>query len=128
MSMQASISVLKQQFEQLFPGKWLPAGNYSRQLSTGLAVFDNSIARGMARRRITEWVGPLSSGKTSVLRQVATRWCAEGLNVAYVDAQGRLLAADWAFVDGNQKGKFWIVRPNAAQITRDEQGAIPLVG
>jgi hypothetical protein len=125
MSMQASVSVLRQQLEHLFPGKWLSGKERSSLITTGFSAIDNSIAAGIARRRITEWIGPLSSGKTSILRKAITNWCAAGLNVAYVDAQGRLLAADWAFVD-NGKGKFWIARP-AEKSKAPDKTVVPLV-
>lgn len=61
MNMQARVSNLKQQFEQLFPGKWLTANSErTRNLTTGLECIDLSLTRGIARRRITEWIGPLS--------------------------------------------------------------------
>jgi len=110
MSMQARVTTLKKQLEQLFPGKWLTGSERSRTLKTGIAEIDEGITRGISRRRITEWIGALSSGKTTLLRQAITNWCSADLNVAYIDAEGRLLAADWAFVE-QEKGKFWIVRP-----------------
>src|SRR5262249_24998549 len=89
-------------------------------------------------RRITEWVGPLSSGKSTLLRAAIRNWCQSGLNVAYIDAEGKLLAADWADIDaGSQAGKFWIVRPpennNAARdnavssAIRNHDEPIPLI-
>lgn len=113
MSMQARVSNLKQQFEQLFPGKWLTSNSErARNLSTGMEAIDSSLTRGIARRRITEWIGPLSSGKSTLLRAAIRHWCQSGLNVAYIDAEGKLLAADWCDVDNTSgAGKFWIVRP-----------------
>lgn len=115
MSMQVRVEALKQQLEQLFPGKWLSSHKSQRNLSTGLEAIDSGITRGIARKRITEWNGPLSSGKTTLLRTAIAHWCAEGLNVAYIDCEGKLYPADWAFIGNsnkeNQKGKFWIIRP-----------------
>ena len=112
MNMQVRVSNLKQQFEQLFPGKWLTESNErTRNLLTGLESIDTSLTRGIARRRITEWVGPLSSGKSTVLRAAIRHWCQSGLNVAYIDAEGKLLAADWSNIDNGTGGKLWIVRP-----------------
>lgn len=111
MSIQVRVSALKKQLEQLFPGKWLTGAEASTAgLETGFPQIDSGVSRGIARRRITEWVGPLSSGKTTLLRSIISRWCAAGLNVAYIDTEGKLLAADWAFVEQGG-GKFWIVRP-----------------
>jgi RecA/RadA recombinase len=100
MSMQVRVAALKQKLEQLFPGKWLnPPEKSQRYVETGIPEIDNSVAGGVARKRITEWTGPLSSGKTSVLRSAVSYWCSRGLNVAYIDTEGRLYPADWAFVE-----------------------------
>ncbi len=112
------ITALKQHFEQLFPGKWATAGEKTRALLTGLPEIDGNLSRGLARQRITEWAGRTSSGKTTVLRAAIANWCASGLDVAYIDAGCRLLAADWAFVGqkadacapGQEAGRFWVIR------------------
>lgn len=130
-----TVSVLKEQLEQLFPGKWLiPGVAQKRNLITGIAAIDVGVARGLARRRVTEWTGAASSGKTTVLRAAVANWCAQGLNVVYIDTSGRLVAADWAYVeDGHSgavpsgtvprsakgKGKFWVVR-NLFGLKQDE--------
>jgi hypothetical protein len=123
--MQARVSNLKQQLEHLFPGKWLTGAERSRNLLTGMPELDNSVARGIARKRIAEWVGPISSGKTSLLKAAIKNWCAAGLNVAYVDAEGKLFAADWSFNEGN--GKFWIVRPPDNNTIQSSGTVVPLV-
>lgn len=122
MSTQASVFALKQQLEQLFPGKWFSGDKRQKALLTGVFEVDARLANGLLRRRITEWSGSVSSGKTTLLRKAIANWCGAGLNVAYVDPSGRLSADDWAFVDkGNfsftsapslvsPKGKFWVVR------------------
>jgi hypothetical protein len=121
----ANVAVLKQQLEQLFPGKWLTGGDGDRILRTGIREIDSSIVSGFARRQISEWTGLSSSGKSTLLRAAVTYWCASGLNVAYVDTFSRLVASDWAFVkDGlnspvslnmmqrksNSVGEFFVVR------------------
>lgn len=93
------VASLRQQLEQLFPGKWLSAGDALRVLRTGIAEIDSEGGRGLARRRISAWTGPVSSGKTTLLRSVVAYWCMSGLNVAYIDTCSRLIAFDWAFVD-----------------------------
>lgn len=103
MSMQVRVAALKQQLEQLFPGKWLTAGKSQRYVQTGIPEIDNSVTGGVARKRITEWTGPLSSGKTSILRSAVSYWCSRGLNVAYIDTEGKLYPADWAFVEQQWK-------------------------
>ncbi len=140
MSMQARVEALKQQLENLFPGKWFSEQKRNRNINTGLVEIDNGITRGIARKKITEWNGPVSSGKTTLLRNAIINWCAQGLNVAYIDCEGKLYPADWSgigstasigkenlsFVDVNfQKGKFWIVRPSEEEAAPTD--VIPLV-
>ncbi|HIA52970.1 MAG TPA: hypothetical protein EYN91_12935 [Candidatus Melainabacteria bacterium] len=122
MGSQVSVFALKQQLEQLFPGKWFSAEKRHKALLTGVAEVDAKLVNGLLRRRITEWAGSISSGKTTLLRKAVANWCSSGLHVAYIDPSGRLSAEDWAFVgDGNfastsapslvtSKGKFWVVR------------------
>lgn len=104
MSMQVRVAALRQKLEQLFPGKWLTNGGKSqRYVQTGIPEIDSSVAGGVARKRITEWTGPMSSGKTSILRSAVSYWCSRGLNVAYIDTEGKLYPADWAFVEQQWK-------------------------
>lgn len=145
MSMQVRVEALKQQLEQLFPGKWLSSHKRPRNLSTGIEAIDAGVTRGIARKRISEWSGPLSSGKTTLLRSAIGHWCAEGLNVAYIDCEGKLYPADWASV-GNARaaelprvvpinsevasagtGKFWIVRPEDKTEKNNSDSIVPLV-
>lgn len=127
MTMEARVSNLRKQLEQLFPGKWLSGNERTRNLQTGVPEIDQSITRGIARRRITEWIGSVSSGKTTLLRNAISNWCAAGLNVAYIDTEGRLLASDWAYVDQGL-GKFWIVRPaDANTISASANQVVPLI-
>lgn len=130
MAVQARVSDLRKQLENLFPGKWLRGDERSRNLQTGMPEIDNGISRGIARKRITEWVGAISSGKTSLLRAAITNWCAAGLNVAYIDTEGKLFAPDWAFIDNNSTtGKFWIVRPSDAETISSSRSdtVVPLI-
>ncbi len=98
MSTGSNVAALKEHFEQLFPGKWLLKGHNQRNLQTGLLPIDTGPSRGIARKRISEWLGAPSSGKSSVLRFIVAQWCAAGLHVVYVDAANRLSPGDWAFV------------------------------
>jgi RecA/RadA recombinase len=129
MSMQVRVEALKQQFEQLFPGKWLTNHKRSRLLSTGLQAIDSGVTRGIARKRITQWSGPCSSGKRTLLRNAITHWCAGGLNVAYIDCEGKLYPADWASIESEGSGKFWIVRPEGDKTGADsgDTGIVPLI-
>lgn len=106
MSAQAGVANLRKQLEQLFPGKWLTAGgqsDVSHLLRTGIAEIDRDDRQGsyrsFARRRISQWTGTYSSGKTTLLRSAVAYWCLSGLNVAYIDTFSRLVAFDWASVD-----------------------------
>jgi hypothetical protein len=118
---------LKQQLEQLFPGKWLSGYKRSRNLSTGLDAIDNGVTRGIARKRISEWSGPVSSGKTTLLRDAVAHWCSQGLNVAYIDCEGKLYPADWASIEAPGRGKFWIVRPDEQETRTASSSVVPLV-
>jgi hypothetical protein len=127
MNTRTSITALKQHFENLFPGKWVGAESKQKTLLTGLTEIDHSLMRGLARQRITEWIGTVSSGKTSILRAIISNWCASGFAVAYVDTEDSLIASDWIFIEqgtcgarpatmpGSQQfsrspGKFWVIR------------------
>jgi len=134
----ANVAVLKQQLEQLFPGKWLTGGDGDKILRTGIREIDSGIAAGFARRQISEWSGLSSSGKSTLLRGAVTYWCTGGLNVAYVDTFSRLVAADWAFVkEGysgpvplnmvqrkNHSGEFFVVRVSE-NLAQPENSTLP---
>jgi hypothetical protein len=149
MNMQVRVEALKQQLEQLFPGKWLNGQMRPRNnINTGIEGIDAGVTRGIARKRITEWSGPLSSGKTSLLRSAVAHWCAQGLNVAYIDCEGKLYPADWASITAansadqkvvpinlkselenesvQQKGKFWIIRPSEKNENKSAS-VVPLI-
>jgi KaiC/GvpD/RAD55 family RecA-like ATPase len=121
MTTQSPVAALKQRFENLFPGKWVNVDERQKTLLTGLSEIDQSLTRGLARQRITEWTGPPSSGKTSTLRAIINHWCAAGFDVAYVDTENQLVASDWAFAEqastatrsetsGRKQGRFWVIR------------------
>ncbi|PWT94401.1 MAG: hypothetical protein C5B53_13310 [Candidatus Melainabacteria bacterium] len=103
------------------------ADSRQKTLITGIAEIDHSLTRGVARQRITEWLGTVSSGKTSILRAIISNWCASGLDVAYIDAEDKLVASDWIFIEKglcgakptnmlahdqppSSSGKFWVIR------------------
>lgn len=128
MSMQVRVAALKQQLEQLFPGKWLTAGKSQRYVQTGIPEIDNSVTGGVARKRITEWTGPLSSGKTSILRSAVSYWCSKGLNVAYIDTEGKLYPADWAFVEQQWKRVNQTVEIGPGSESMDKKHTTPTSG
>jgi len=99
MSNKSSVAALREHLETLFPGKLFSQTNSHRTVLTGLSPIDHGITHGLMRRRIAEWVGDESSGKTTVLRSIISNWCAAGFYVVYIDALNRLVASDWAFVD-----------------------------
>lgn len=107
-----NVANLKQELEQLFPGKWLSGGEVGRTLKTGLDQIDLGPSAGLLRRRIAEWVGASSSGKTTVLRTICANWCANGLNVIFIDTNDRLVASDWCFPPSEKQGRFWVLRGN----------------
>ena len=64
--------------------------------ATGVGALDRALGGGLPRGRITEVVGALGSGKTSLLRQVATRVLRAGGWVAWIDARRTLAPAPFA--------------------------------
>ena len=116
--MPGNVATLKEQFEQLFPGKWLLKGQTQRNLQTGLEDIDLGPSRGLARKRITEWGGAASSGKTTLLRAIIANWCASGLHIVYIDAANKLIPYDWAFVDQGNAGRMPLNMVRAQQNKR----------
>jgi len=114
-----SVANLKKELEQLFPGKWLSGEEVGRSLKTGVDQIDFGRTAGLLKRRVTEWVGTSSSGKTTVLRSICANWCATGLNVIYIDTFDRLLASDWCFLNKakENQGRFWVLRSNIDKTT-----------
>jgi hypothetical protein len=115
--MKSSVAALKQHFENLFPGKWVDADARQNTLLTGLNQIDHSLTKGIARQRITEWTGSSSSGKSTILRAVIKQWCLAGFDVAFIDAENKLVAADWTSINQDNSaastpnmGKFWVIR------------------
>src|ERR1700679_1413910 len=115
--MKSSVAALKQHFENLFPGKWVDADARQKTLLTGLNQIDHNLTKGIARQRITEWTGSPSSGKSTVLRSVIKQWCLAGFDVALIDAENKLVAADWTAINQDNgvtptpnMGKFWVIR------------------
>jgi GTPase SAR1 family protein len=112
--MSAQIAKLKQHLESLFPGQWINPNNSARTktLFTGLTFLDQGLGRGIARQRISAWVGPASCGKTSLLRSIISHWLACSFRIVYIDTENNLLADDWTCFEEQQQssGKFWMVR------------------
>jgi hypothetical protein len=79
--------------------------------STGVPDLDALLpGGGLPRGSVIEWLGPLSSGKTAVLRAGLAQLRRRGESVAWIDARHTLYAPDWTdLVPG--AGEFWVVRP-----------------
>lgn len=110
MNTRVNITTLKQRLKEFFPKRWSTTDKLSGQLQTGIPEIDNGASQGIARKRITEWTGPLSAGKTSILQSAIDHWCFSGLNVIYIDTEGKFHSTDLP-LKHNYKGKFWMVRP-----------------
>ncbi len=115
--MSTSVAKLKEHLEDLFPGQWLNTAARTRTLSTGLAFLDQGLTRGLARQKMSAWIGPASSGKTSLLRSIINHWLASGFQIAYIDKEDKLLASNWIFIENDEHkdqeqppGKFWVIR------------------
>ncbi|MDQ6887163.1 MAG: AAA family ATPase [Gemmatimonadota bacterium] len=102
-----SLASLKQQIAAIEGQRPSVAG-----LPTGLDALDGALpGRGVPRGRLTEFVGPRGSGKTTVLRQLVRTTIAAGLRVGYVDATRTLAPRDWVpLAEENEEG-LWVVRP-----------------
>ncbi|MCW5821854.1 MAG: hypothetical protein KIT34_03575 [Cyanobacteria bacterium TGS_CYA1] len=118
------VLALKQSLEERFPGLWLNGENLGgTEISgfgqTGIEKIDACLSpRALNRQRITHWVGPGSSGKTTLLRKAVAKWCEANFNIVYIDTQGQLMANDWAYINENhcKHNRLWFVRPDAGEV------------
>jgi hypothetical protein len=102
-----SLALLKQRLAEILDVD-RPA---SPGLATGIAALDGGLAAGgIPRGRLTEVRGALGSGRTTLVRRVAERAVAAGVQVAYVDATRTLAPRDWAHLS-REEGGLWVVRP-----------------
>ena len=80
-------------------------------LGTGLAALDAVLpGRGVPKGRLTEVVGVLGSGRTTLVRQLAKATIARGLRVACVDATRTLDPRGWASLSA-AGAELLVVRP-----------------
>ena len=94
---------------QLLP----PPAPAAPAIPTGIAVLDAVLqGGGLPRGRLTEIVGSIGSGKTTLARAVVEATIAEHGWVAYVDAQRTLDPRDWVHL-GDAEG-VWMIRPHDA--------------
>ena len=113
MNIRSEVASLKQHFEHLFPGKWISGSSLDESRQRGKQKLISTGFAEIGRQRITEWLGTVSSGKTTFLRNLVSNWCSSGLHVAYIDIESRLLASDWTFLNQDPyKGRFWAIRLN----------------
>jgi recombination protein RecA len=82
-------------------------------LPTGIASLDAALlGGGLPRGRLTELVGSIGSGKTTLARAIVEATVASHGWVAYIDAQRTLDARDWVHL-GDAEG-MWMIRPHDA--------------
>jgi RecA/RadA recombinase len=80
-------------------------------LATGIEGLDRVLVGGIPFGRLTEIVGPMGSGKTTVVRSVVAAAVARGIGVAYIDAERTLAPREWAEVAAAAGDGLWVVRP-----------------
>jgi recombination protein RecA len=82
-------------------------------IPTGIGALDAVLqGGGLPRGRLTEIVGSIGSGKTTLARAVVEATVADHGWVAYVDAQRTLDPRDWVHL-GDAEG-MWMIRPHDA--------------
>ena len=103
----AAILELERQIERIEARPRSPGGI----MPTGVASLDALLPDGgLPRGQVVEWVGPRSSGKTTLLRAAFAGLRAVGESVVLIDSARTLYAPDWVrLVPG--EGRFWVVRP-----------------
>lgn len=103
----AAILELERQIERIESRPRPPGG----VVPTGVSSLDALLPDGgLPRGQVVEWIGPRSSGKTTLLRAAFAGLRAVGESVALIDAARTLYAPDWGrLVPG--EGRFWVIRP-----------------
>lgn len=111
----ATLRELERRIEDLGPGPdrarpGVRAGS-AADVPTGVAALDALLPRGgLPRGAATEWRGPRSCGKISLLRATLARLRSAGEPVALIDATRTLHASDWEGLEEGS-GAFWMIRP-----------------
>ena len=72
------------------------------------AQIDSLLGPSIAGGHLVSWSGARSSGKSALLRKLAEEMRIAAINVAWIDHQHTLSAADWSIP---RAGKFWTLRP-----------------
>jgi len=103
----AAIVELERRIERIESRPRAPGGT----VSTGVSSLDVLLpGGGLPRGRVIEWLGPRSSGKTTLLRVALTGLRTIGESVVLIDSARSLYAPDWVgLVPG--EGRFWVIRP-----------------
>ncbi|MCK5482605.1 MAG: recombinase RecA, partial [Gemmatimonadetes bacterium] len=103
----AAIVELERQIERIESIPRGPGGS----VPTGVFSLDTLLpGGGLPRGQVVEWLGPRSSGKTSLLRAAMASLRATGESIALIDPARSLYAPDWVGLIAGE-GRFWVIRP-----------------
>ena len=103
----AAIVQLERQIEQIESRPRGPGGS----VPTGVSSLDTLLpGGGLPRGQVVEWLGPRSSGKTTLLRATFAALRATGESIALIDPACSLYAPDWTSLIAGE-GRFWVIRP-----------------
>jgi hypothetical protein len=89
------LAQLRSQLEQVIA----PPPVAADALPTGLAALDTALGGGLPRGRLTELIGPLGVGTTTLVRSLVGATLSRGQGVACIDASRTFDPADWASLD-----------------------------
>jgi hypothetical protein len=89
------LAQLRSQLEQVVA----PPPVAADALPTGLRELDEALGGGLPRGRLTELVGPLGAGTTTLVRTLVGAALSRGQGVACIDASRTLDPAGWASLD-----------------------------
>ena len=103
----AAIVQLERQIERIESKPRGPGGS----VPTGVSSLDTLLpGGGLPRGQVVEWLGPRSSGKTTLLRATFAALRATGESIALIDSAHSLYAPDWTSLIAGE-GRFWVIRP-----------------
>jgi hypothetical protein len=103
----AAIVELEKQIERIESRPRGPGGS----VSTGVPSLDALLpGGGLPRGQVVEWLGPRSSGKTTLLRTAFASLRTTGESIALIDTARSLYAPDWVGLIAGE-GRFWVIRP-----------------